>query len=187
MIPTAVIVTRGDVDLTPVLKSLPKAWPVVIWDNAKRDQDLKVYGHFAALAEVKTEFVYMQDDDAICPARAVLKAWKPAKHGDVILTNVGDGDTPWISWGAIFRRDLPDAAISRYVDAYGMDDDVLLWCDLIFATLTPWVNVDLGVEHLPHARAANRMCMLPTHYQEQDRVKAKAEALLPAESAEVAA
>jgi hypothetical protein len=50
---------------------------------------------------------------------------------------------------------------------------------MIFATLTPWVHVDLGVEHLPHARAANRMCMSgETHYEEQNRVKRLAEALL---------
>lgn len=181
MIPTAVIVTRGDVDLAPVLDSLPAGWPKLIWNNSEKLVDLKVYGHFAALADVETEYVYMADDDAICPAQAVLDAWSEKEHADKILTNVRDGDTPWISWGAIFRKDLPGPAIDRYVSAYGFDDDVLLWCDLIFALLTPWVNVDLGVEHLPHARAANRMVMKPTHYTEQARIREKVAALLPAE------
>lgn len=180
VIPTAVIVTRGDVDLQPVLDSLPKSWPVVIWNNSERLADLKVYGHFAALAEVQTEFCFMQDDDAICPAAELLKAWKP-KYADLIFTNVGDGDTPWISWGAIFHKDLPGPAIERYVDAYGMDDDVLYWCDLIFSALTPWTNIDLGVEHLPHYRAANRMVMKPTHYSEQARILEKCAALIPQE------
>ena len=178
--PTAVIVTRGDVDLAPVLESLPGDWPVVVWDNSEREEDLKVYGHFAALSEVRTDYVYMQDDDAICPAQAILDAWNESEHADKILTNVGDSGnvTPWISWGAIFRCDLPSLAIAKYVYAYGMSDDVLLWCDMIFSTLTPWVHVDLGVQHLPHARAENRMCMRADHYAEQDRVKALAEALL---------
>lgn len=180
MIPTAVLVTRGDVDLAPILDSLPEEWPLVVYDNSKRAQDLKVYGHFAALAEVTTEYVFCQDDDAICPAQAVLDCWTP-DCADKILTNVRDGDTPWISWGAIFRKDLPGPAIKRYVDAYGMDDDVLLWCDLIFSALTPWTNVDLGVNHLPWFRAANRMVMLPTHYSEQARILEKCAALIPAE------
>lgn len=177
MIPTAVIVTRGNVDLTPVLDSLPKAWPVVIYDNSKRGQDLKVYGHFAVLPEVETEYVYMQDDDAICPAADLLAAWDEKKHRDVILLNEADGETPWISWGGIFRRDLPAEPLQRYIDAYGFSDDVLLWCDLIFATLTPWVNVDLGRESLPHAYADDRMWRQPGHYDEQARVRALAEAL----------
>jgi hypothetical protein len=173
-----VIVTRGDVDLSPVLESLPESWPVLVWNNSEKLVDLKVYGHFAALADVETEFVYMQDDDAICPAQKVLDAWDENLHANKILTNVGDNDTPWISWGAIFHRDLPAVAINRYVDAYGFDDDVLLWCDMIFSALTPWVNVDLGAEHLPHASAPNRMWMQPGHYAEQARVRDKALALV---------
>lgn len=182
MIPTAVIVTRGDVDLTPVLESLPTDWPVAIWDNSKQPEDLKVYGHFAALSEIETDYCYMQDDDAICPAAELLAAWKPA-YRDRIFLNEADGETPWISWGAIFHRKLPAPAIARYVDAYGMSDDVLLWCDMIFSTLTPWTNVDLGRTSLPHAAAPNRMWMQPDHYSEQARVRDNCLALLESQAA----
>lgn len=177
VIPTAVIVTRGDVDLAPVLDSLPAEWPVVVWDNSKREEDLKVYGHFAALIEVQTEYVYMQDDDAICPAQAVLDAWRP-EYADKILLNVPDGETPWISWGSIFHKDLPWPALSAYQDAYPRDDDFLLWCDVIFSTLTPWVNVDLGADHLDYAYAAYRMWKQPNHYIDQARVKERCLGLL---------
>lgn len=178
MIPTAVIVTRGDVDLAPALSGIPSSWPLVVWDNSIRPENLKVYGHFAALTYVDTEYVYMQDDDAICPADKLLAAWDEREHADKILLNEADGETPWISWGAIFKRDLPASAINRYVDAYGMGEDVLLWCDMIFSTLTPWVNVDLGRQTLPHASAPNRMWMQPGHYAEQQRVRDKALALV---------
>lgn len=178
MIPTAVIVTRGDVPLGKILDSLPDEWPVAIWNNSKQPEDLKVYGHFAALGEVETEYVYMQDDDALCPAAQLLAHWDETLHADKILLNEEEGQTPWISWGAIFHKNLPAPAIARYVDAYGMSDDVLLWCDMIFSTLTPWVNVDLGRESFPVAVAPNRMSMQPGHYEEQARVKALAEALL---------
>lgn len=178
MIPTAVIVTRGDVSLEPVLESLPPEWPVCIWNNAEREQDLKVYGHFAALAEVETEYVVMQDDDAVCPLAELHAAWDESLHADRILLNEADGETPWISWGAIFHRDLPAKAIDRFVAEYGMSDDVLLWCDLIFSQFTPWTNVNLGWRNLPWSRAANRMVMKPTHYDEQARIRALCASLL---------
>lgn len=176
MIPTAVFVTRGDVDLKPALDAIPAEWPVVIWDNSKRPENLMVYGHFAALPEVETEFVYMQDDDAVCPAQALLDAWKP-EYADRYLYNEKEGETPWISWGGIFHKDIPAKAISRFVAAYGMSDDVLLWCDLIFAQLTPSVSVDLGWDNLPHFRAQNRMVMQPGHYEAQARIREMCAAL----------
>lgn len=166
--------------MQPILDSLPADWPTLVWDNSKRPEPMDVYGHFAALPEIQTEYAYFQDDDAICPAAELLAAWDETLHGDKVLLNVPDGETPWVSWGGICHRDLPGRAISRYVDAYGFGNDVRLWCDLILAMLAPWENVDLydQVTHLPYARAANRMCMNPTHYGEQARVKTLCRALL---------
>lgn len=176
MIPTAVIVTRGDVILDPVLASLPENWPVCVYDNSDRE-DFKVYGHFKALEELDCEYVYMQDDDAICPAAYLLGAWTP-DDTDRVLLNEADGETPWISWGGIFRRDLPD--FTPYTDAFGVDDDLLLWCDLVFTMLHPWRNVELGRQSLPHAYADNRMWRNPEHYAEQARVRGKVNELLVA-------
>lgn len=170
MIPTAVIVTRGDVSLEPVLESLPPEWPTCIWDNSKRSEDLKVYGYFAALAEVETDYVFTVADDAVVPAQQLVDAWQP-DDANRILLNEADGETPWISFGGLFRKHLPDTAFERFIDAYGMGDDVLLWCEVIFCELTPWRNVDLGIRNLPWSRAANRMCVMPTHYAEQARVR----------------
>lgn len=177
MIPTAVLVTRGDVDMQPILDSLPPEWPVVLWDNSKRPEPMDVYGHFAALPEVETEYVYFQDDDAICPAAELLALWDEAEHADKVLTNVPHGDTPWISWGAICHKDLPGRAIDWYLQEYPFDEDVRLWCDMILAAYAPMVVVNLGVQHMPYITAANRMCMQPTHYPEQARMRAKLESL----------
>lgn len=175
MIPTAVIVTRGDVDLAPVLESLPADWPVIVWNNAERD-DMKVFGYFAALRDVQTEYVYTQADDAVCPAAELLAAWTD-EDADRILLNVADGDTPWISFGAIFRRTLPDAALAAYLSAHPFDDEVKLWCEVIFCELTAWRNVDLGKTDLPWCSAPNRMWMQPNHYTDQAAVREKALAL----------
>lgn len=179
---TAVITTRGDVDLSPVLDSLkPVFGPrIVVWNNAEREWDMKVYGYFAALSEVITPYVFTQADDAIVDAQALLDAWTP-DDADRILLNVADGDTPWISFGGVFRKDLPDLPLARYMDTYAdgmLNEDILLWCEVIFCELTPWRNVDLGKRDLPHQANSNRMEHQPTHYTEQARVRELARKLL---------
>lgn len=83
---SAVIVTRGDVDLGPILRSLRK-WEVVVWDNgagkvtrynnassplrwyakveASGVDDLAVYGRYAAIEYARGDLIYTQDDDCI--------------------------------------------------------------------------------------------------------------------------
>ncbi len=178
VIPTVVIPTRGDVDLSPVLDSLPPDWPVIVWNNAERSTDLRVYGRYAALAEVTTEYVYTQDDDAICPAEDIVAAFTPAFDQDRIVLNERDGYTPWVAAGAVFRRDLPAQALQRFIDRHGLTDDVLWWADVIVAALTPWRNEWFGYEMLEWATAPNRMFSQPTHYTEQARVRALCEELL---------
>jgi hypothetical protein len=181
---TAVITTRGDVDMSPVLDSLEPVFGdrIVVWDNSEREVDMAVYGYFAALREVTTEYAYTQADDALVDAGALLRAWTP-EDADRILLNVADGDTPWISFGGLFRKDLPNDPINQYIDRYHdgqLHDDVLLWCEVIFCEFTTWRNVDLGKQDLPWCAAANRMWTQPTHYSEQQRIRERAQALLVA-------
>ncbi len=204
VIPTAVITTRGDVDLEPALSGIPAEWPIVVYINTGRIDvysadrgngfgrslhnvfggldtpipDMKVYGYFAALHYVTTEYVYTQADDAVVDAQALLDAWTE-DDADRIFLNVADGDTPWISFGAIFRKDLSASALTRYMDAYHdglLHDDVLDWCEVIFCEQTPWRNVDLGKRDLYQGNA-NRMEWQPNHYSEQARVRDLARAL----------
>lgn len=98
---TAVVVTRGDLDLNEVYRSL---WPVgfheiLVWNNstgllqhlscpdtstpgqwvswtlkdAEAVGDLAVYGRYAALAESQTEIVFVQDDDCRVDAGAIVR------------------------------------------------------------------------------------------------------------------
>src|SRR4051812_19761075 len=41
---SAVLVTRGDVDMTPIIDSLPVDWDWLVYDNSDRRRDLAVYG-----------------------------------------------------------------------------------------------------------------------------------------------
>lgn len=84
MIPvSAIIVTRGDADLTEILDSLPAEWERVVWTNGdccvvtpNRDAkvpshvssgapDLSVYGRYAAIEHASHDLIYVADDDVI--------------------------------------------------------------------------------------------------------------------------
>jgi len=77
---TAIVVTRGDVDLKPVAASLPKAWELLVWNNELATAlrwspdgsfamipaaDLSVYGRYAAIEFASHDLIYVQDDDVI--------------------------------------------------------------------------------------------------------------------------
>jgi hypothetical protein len=80
---TAVIVTRGDVPLSPVIEPFPPEWQVLVWDNGAGElceranadatwecladdlPDLAVYGRYAALPYAAHSLCYVQDDDCV--------------------------------------------------------------------------------------------------------------------------
>jgi hypothetical protein len=100
---SAIIVTRGDVDLEPVLDSLPWEWEIVVWDNSygyvKRQPpggrdwntwthlgrgnppaDLSVYGRYAAIEYASHDLIYVQDDDVIVSdPEAIAQAHREAE------------------------------------------------------------------------------------------------------------
>ena len=135
MIVSAVIVTRGDVDLSPILEALPQEWERLVWDNGARElrfllpghwrgrfwnagiKDLAVYGRYAALEHVQTELVYVQDDDCIVSdPEALVAAWEP---GHVVCNMPPEfrhafyEEHALVGFGAVFERGLPQRAFER--------------------------------------------------------------------------
>ncbi len=95
---SAVIVTRGDVDLSEILESLPNEWERIVWDNGfhgyphadvykdgddwrpdgppGKVTDLSVYGRYAAIEYAKGDLIYAQDDDCIVSdPQAIVDTW----------------------------------------------------------------------------------------------------------------
>lgn len=81
---SAVLVTRGNVDMKPVIDSIPEEWEKVIWNNGTGNvvrwsgptgvdsptkhweiSDLSVYGRYAAIEYATHELIYVADDDVI--------------------------------------------------------------------------------------------------------------------------
>jgi len=164
---SAVLVTRGDVDLEPILATLPFD-DVVIWNNSEKAEDARCYGRFLGIVEAKHEIIYFQDDDIIFREhRALLNHYLP----DRITTNM---PSPWyeqsgydemgcalVGAGSLVPRDLPWPAFGRYLAEYPYDEQFLTYCDFVHGILTPSQRYDFGYTILPHASAPNRIYTQP--------------------------
>ncbi len=160
---SAVIPTRGDVDLAPILESLPFR-DVVIWDNSKRPRDYGIYGRYAAIREAKYPVVVTQDDDLIVTCWLdLLDAYQP---GWLTVNYPEPWDIPWVARGAIFDCDLPGRAFQRYLARFPFDRYFThSACDGVFALLTQRVQViDEGSVDLPHGFAPGRVSTSPGWY-----------------------
>jgi hypothetical protein len=185
---SAVIVTRGDHDLSEILDSLPRDWQKVVWDNSKRD-DLSVYGRYAAIEECEHEAIFVQDDDCVLAPdtpHALLAAYKsehlvanmPQRFRD---TGFYD-DHCLLGFGAIFHRDLPEQAFTRFAlsshrngcIAWGAEGVDRSWfdrtADVVFTALTPRILLDLPYRDLPWATDPSRMYRQPSHVGERARM-----------------
>jgi hypothetical protein len=103
---SAIIVTRGDVDLSRVVSSIPWEWETLVWNNGEGADDpglyrrmtengllarrvlglseypdLSVYGRYAAIEHAQNDLIYVQDDDCIVSdPRSIVHAWLIAQR-----------------------------------------------------------------------------------------------------------
>lgn len=178
----AVVVTRGDQDLTEIEQSLHPFGEVAIWDNSI-GEDLAVYGRYAALAEVESDVVYVQDDDVVLPLES-LEALAAAYEPGVLTANMPARfrhdfyrDHCLVGFGAIFDRDLPAKSfglLHRVPEEEWFEvADSGSWartCDIPFTALTPRKLHDLPYQDLPWAGTPDRMWRQPDHVKERTRM-----------------
>ncbi len=177
---SACLVTRGDVDLTGILASLPYD-DVVVYDNSKR-HNLATSGRYAAFAEARHDIVYVQDDDHILLDHGgLLRAYEPG----VITANMSRGwieahgyeDCAMVGKGALMDKTLAAPALDRYLRRYKDTLVFRLWADVVVTVLNPVRHVDLETEELPWGYAANRMNQRPGFRREKRLMLARARAL----------
>lgn len=175
----AVLVTRGDVDLQPIIETLPYG-DLVVWDNSQRSTDWKVYGRYLGIAETAKPIIYFQDDDCIVRCHDRLMAeYEPGLVVGNMLNHDPHRlaiyhDTTLLGWGAIFDRDLPFQAFAKYQRFYPTDWDFCthLGAEIVFPMLSRTKTIIEGIEWLdeegPVLERPNRMWKQPTFYQDVD-------------------
>jgi hypothetical protein len=194
---SACLVTRGDVDLEPIIASIPQGWEILIWDNgckmihrsdgwAERITDLSVYGRYAAIEYASHDLIFVQDDDVIVSdPQAIVDAWigsnGPFNAGAHIVCNMPPEfrphypDSGLVGFGASFHRDAPQRAFDRFSLHYNTPDSPrfdqqMLYrrADNLFTVLTPRVLVDVPKTDCSYASDPNRMWRQQGHTSERD-------------------
>ena len=179
---TAAIVTRGDVDLSPILDSFPDSWHVEIWNNAD-GRDLAVWGRYVAARRPNGGLVYVQDDDCVLPAsslEAIVDAHRPGR----LVSNMPE---PFrhdfyvghclVGFGAVFEPALVDEAFARFwrgTATYAVTIETGWFrrtCDIAFTGMVDSpILVDLPYRNLPWATDETRMYRQPDHVGERKRM-----------------
>lgn len=180
---SAVIVTKGDVDLSPIMESLPFD-DVVIWDNSKEPVDRKVYGRYLGIERAKHDFIYVQDDDCIVNAfseedygdKRIIGSNFDELYQDRIYCNVPSPEhrkayaplgISLVGWGAVFHRSLVGIAFRRYFESgFTADELFLRECDRVFTGLTRFDELDFPIQRLEYESAPNRMWTQPGHVRD---------------------
>ncbi len=148
---SAVLVTRGDQDLTEIYDEIEAAGitDILTWDNSKRGQDLSCYGRYAAIPEAEGEWIYFQDDDLVVPVADLLARWYYPDEYSILANNRIDEEWPLLGIGSLFNRRLADRVFDTYIDLYGGGQDFNRICDVVFAYQHPYRRVVLGYRDLP--------------------------------------
>lgn len=183
---TAIIVTRGNVPMDEILDSLIFPTDAVrVWDNAV-NPDLGAFGRYVLAAGADTPYVYFQDDDLLVPEDAqwhLLQEYR--ERIDVLLTNMPTQDyrpgdvrpylhhLVWQGWGSLIETQNVMGAHARWLRAgQVIDEDYLLvGCDVVFGTLTPWRRIDLDAARSTglHGDDRPRTSAMPDDYERKMR------------------
>lgn len=178
------IVTKGNVDLTPVLDSLIFS-NVFVWNNSIAAEDQMTYGRVMGARESGAKFVYSQDDDIVHTPEAqvqILAAYEPGFLTGCMWDEWSQGakdqgiedgydDLVFPGSGSISDLWLLEDCVDEYLRDWPKDDFFRLWSDTIIGIIAPTRQLDIRFDALPCAEDETRMCNLP------DAVEQKTEAI----------
>jgi hypothetical protein len=180
---TAVIVTRGDVDLQPVLDSLIFD-DVVVWDNSA-EENLMTFGRVVGASRAKNKIIYSQDDDIVHSHEhqmQILAAYQPGVLAGCMWKDWSDGarqqgiengydDLVFPGSGSISELTLWRESCDAYLTEWPYDDFFFLWSDTIIGVISPTKQLDIRFEELEWGNNDNRMAHM------DDAVQLKTEAI----------
>jgi hypothetical protein len=132
---SAVLVTRGDQDLTPIYDTIDAAGikDVVTYDNSLRP-DRVCYGRYLAISEARNPMIYFQDDDLTLDVGMLLDCWRFGLDTGILANNRIDEEWPLIGIGSLFHRDAADC-FTEYLSVYPEDREFYRTCDVVFGYL----------------------------------------------------
>ncbi len=166
---TAIIPTRGDVDIQPIVDSLIFE-EVIVWDNSAGG-DYGTWGRYLATNGTDIKYVYSQDDDIIHSHEnqlAIVQAYEPRTLTGCMWEEWSNGarkqgiqngydDLVFAGSGSVYDASLPHQSAALYTEMYPVDEFFLLWADTILGIISPSKQLDLRFSEMDYAEADNRM------------------------------
>lgn len=187
-----VLVSMGDVDLAQITDDAPDEFEIVVYNNATRPVDYKVFGRYMGILETARPVIAFIDDDCRLSSaqwQELLAAYEPGVvTGNMIREDpVWRGryhDTTLLGWGSIFDRDLPWLAFMRYARHFPVDFDFMTspgGAEVVFPMLSRCRTIVAGAEWLGESghevygrsnRMSNQRDFLETRLRWLERARA---------------
>lgn len=161
---TAVVVTKGDRDISQVTQSLSHFDELIVWNNSRTPKDLMVFGRYAAAFIARNEHIYIQDDDCLIDTNKLLVEYENSSKIFEVFSNFpkdrrqeyAETNITLLGWGSIFHKSTL-GVFDEYLSEYPFDELFLRECDRVFSHQASVLVTDVGVTHLPYAYGDDRM------------------------------
>lgn len=180
---TPILVTRGNVDLSEILRSFNNdhwarsaaeqiVWDnIIIWDNSKL-LNFGPFGQYVAATTANcSDIVFFQDDDCVTDPGEICQHWEvgkivcnmPQEH----QANYRDQPDKLMGFGSVFSRSLIRPTFERYNKLFPVDPVNYREPGRIFTSLNQAriKVVDVPVQNLPWATAEDRLYRQPVHLE----------------------
>lgn len=166
----AIIVTRGNVDVQPIKKSLTDFRSTIVWDNSQ-GPNMGPFGQFlAACYMAKSDVVYFQDDDCVTFPWEIVARWEPG----IIVCNMGTSGhganylnraDKLMGFGSVFDKRLIKPTFEKYWDKFPIDRITWREPGRIFTAMNTGIVkvVTVPVRNLPWATADDRLYKQEEH------------------------
>lgn len=127
---------------------------------------------YELFSKAKFDWLYYQDDDAVCPVRELAEATDGDESTITLAMKRGHFEsyantrmTMGLGWGSFFHRNVL-GNLKRYTDVHGEDELFKRDTEKILTSLCyPQKRLVLPIQDLPSASFPNRLWRQPNHYQ----------------------
>lgn len=163
---SAVIPTRGDVDLGPIIANLLKHEQIAEIVIERGDT---VHNRYEGVRKARYPVVFTQDDDVIPDVGPILASYRPGIVVNAMTAKGGrnySGAETLVGYGAVFDKRLVEV-----LNGWERDELFLRECDRVFTSLNKHHTIYPGLSISPCARGPNRLYKQSGHSDSVKRMR----------------